>query len=144
LAVVVFDYAGWALRYPELAYISQPLAQAYFSEAGLYCDNTASSPITDDAPGGQRAMFLGMLTAHIATLNSPSAAGIPASPLVGRISDATEGSVSVRTQNDYPPGTVQWFQSTRYGAAFWAASAVFRTMQYFPRPRGPRRFPGYF
>lgn len=129
MAVVAFDYVGWSARYPELAvYISQATAQAYFNEAQLYCDNTANSPVLDDTVGGQRYMFLNMLTAHICALNAPL--GQPSSPLVGRINSATEGSVSVQTENQYPPGSPQWFQQTKYGAAFWAASAMYRTARY--------------
>jgi hypothetical protein len=58
--------------------------------------------------------------------------GQQASPLVGRIDNASEGSVAVATQNDYPPGTPQWFQQTKYGSDYWAASAPFRTMRYRP------------
>lgn len=131
MAIVTFDYALWAARYPELAAsVSSILAQAYWNEAQFYCDNTASSPVIDGAPGGQRAMLLNMVTAHIAALNAPLN-GQPSSPIVGRISSATEGSVSVGTDNPYPPGTVQWWQSTKYGAAFWAATQQYRKMQYF-------------
>ena len=71
MAAVAFDYLGWSARYPELAaYVSLQLATAYFNEAGLYCDNTVNSPVTDDSVGGQRYMFLNMLTAHIAALNA--------------------------------------------------------------------------
>lgn len=126
--VVTFDYAGWAARYPELSSVSSGLAQQYFNEAGLYCQNTPTSLVCDLA---QRAMFLNMLTAHIAALNAPLN-GQASSPIVGRISQATEGSVSVQTDNQYPPGTVQWYQQTKYGSAYWAASAQFRTMRYVP------------
>lgn len=132
--VVDFDYGAWSLRYPELAAsVSAPVAQLYFNEAGLYCDNTACSPVKDALPGGQRAMLLNMLTAHIAALNS-QLAGQASSPLVGRISNATEGSVSVQAQMDYPPGSPQWFMQTKYGASFWQASAAYRTMRYMPSP----------
>jgi hypothetical protein len=132
--VVEFDYAAWALRYPELAAsVPQPLAQQYFYEAQLYCDNTPCSPIRNWYPGGERAMLLNMLTAHIATLNAPIG-GQASSPLVGRISNATEGSVSVQTQLDLPPGTAQWFAQTKFGLAFWTATAQYRTMHYVPGP----------
>jgi hypothetical protein len=136
MAAVTFDYGAWSARYPELSSsVAQPLAQQYFNEAGLYCDNTASSPIRDDSVGGQRSVLLNMLTAHIAALNAPINGQAP-SPLVGRISNATEGSVSVQTQNDYLPGTVQWYQQTKYGSAYWAATSAYRTMRYIPgRPR---------
>ena len=127
--VVVFNYSTWAIRYPELsASVPQSLAQEYFNEAQLYCDNTPCSIICDLA---QRATLLNMVTAHIAALNAPIG-GQASSPLVGRINSATEGTVSVQTQNDYGSGTVQWFQQTKYGSAFWAATTQFRSMRYVP------------
>lgn len=128
--VVTFDYLAWSSRYPELAaWVGAPQAQAYFDEAALYCDNTPCSPI----PIWTRPMILGMATAHIAALNAPLN-NAPSSPLVGRISNATEGSVTVATQNDYPPGVAQWWQQTKYGAAWWAATVQYRTMHYSPPP----------
>lgn len=131
MAIVTFDYTLWATRYPELAgFVTSPLASAYFLEAQLYCDNTATSPITDDTV---KLMLLNMVTAHIAQLNA-TLNGQPSSNLVGRIDNATEGSVSVHAENLYKPGTVQWWQQTKYGAAFWAATQQYRTMQYVANP----------
>jgi hypothetical protein len=107
--VVVFDYSAWAARYPELASsVSQSLAQQYFNEAQLYCDNTPCSIVRNLCI---RAMLLNMVTAHIAALNAPLN-GEPSSPLVGRINSATEGSVSVGTQLDMPAGSAQWYAQT--------------------------------
>lgn len=78
-------------------------------------------------------MFLNMLTAHIAALNA-SINGQSPSPLVGRISNASEGSVSVGVQMDLAPGSAQWFAQTKYGIAYWQASLQFRSMLYFPGP----------
>lgn len=129
--VVTFSYADWSLRYPELAAsVSAPLAQLYFNEASLYCDNTPTS-IVRDLP--TRELLLNMLTAHVASLNA-SLNGQESSTLVGRISNATQGSVSVATQMDLPPGSAQWFAQTKYGAAYWAATARYRTMRYVPGP----------
>lgn len=129
MGVVAFDYAAWATRYPELAaYVAQPTAAAYFGEAELYCDNTANSPVTDDSVGGTRSKLLNMLTAHVAALNAPL--GSPSSPLVGRISNATQGSVTVATDMQLPAGSAQWYNQTKYGAAFWQASARYRQFRY--------------
>lgn len=127
--VVAFDYAAWSTRYPEfLPAVTQPLAQMFFNEACLYIDNTATSAFADATHGGQRETLLNMATAHIAALNQPGA-----SPLVGRIASANQGSVSVSV--DYKAaGTEQWWAQTRYGAALWAATASYRTMQYLPGP----------
>ena len=68
MAVVVFDYSAWALRYPELApYVSAPAAQVYFNEAQIYCDNSDFSPVQNI---GLRTTYLNMLTAHIAWLTA--------------------------------------------------------------------------
>ncbi len=124
--IVTFNFAQWIARYPEFSTLNPSLAQAYFNEAGLYCDNTDASPVpADPTTSFPRVNYLWMLTAHIAALNQTGS-----SPLVGRISSASEGSVSVQTENNYPPGTPQWYQQTKYGAAFWAATGRFRSMFY--------------
>lgn len=121
---VVFDYEAWAARYPELdAQGNAPQAQMFFNEATLYLDNTACSPVSDPT---QRAVILNQITAHIAALNGPQS-----SPLVGRISSATEGSVNVSTEYA-APGSAAWWSQTKYGAAAWQALAAYRTMQYLP------------
>ena len=135
---VVFDYGAWIARYPEFSGVSSDLAQAYFAEAGLYCANSITNPAFSL---GILPTLLNMLTAHIAWLNAPrdangnpASTGTPAAPTVGRISSATEGSVTVQIDNQYEPGTPQWFQQTRYGAAYWAATAPFRTGRYVANP----------
>ncbi|MDN7490591.1 DUF4054 domain-containing protein [Burkholderia sp. AU45274] len=131
--VVTFSYADWSARYPELAAsVTSQTAQLYFNEAQLYCDNTPTSLITDTSPGGERELLLNMVTAHIAALNAPLN-GQPSSPLVGRISNATQGSVSVQTDFQVP-GSAAWFAQTKYGAAYWQATTKYRSMLYV---RGP-------
>jgi hypothetical protein len=106
------------------------LAQAYFDQdCPLYLDNTASSPVPDLT---KRAALLNLIVAHIAALNAPQANGQSASPLVGRISSATEGSVTVQAEMGPPSGTSAWWMQTKYGASFWQATASMRTMQYVP------------
>jgi hypothetical protein len=137
---VVFQFQTWALRYPELAgFVSPVLAQMYFDEATLYLSNEPCSPVQNLT---QRAMILGMLTAHIAALNAPLN-GQPASTLVGRISGATEGSVSVTTDLEIP-GSAAWFSTTRYGLQAWQSMAAFRTFRYVPRPHHVASPYGFF
>jgi hypothetical protein len=85
-----------------------------------------------------------MLTAHIAWLNAPrdadgnpASTGSPASPIVGRINSASEGSVSVQADiGDATAGSPSqpWYMQTRYGAAYWAATAQYRTARYVANP----------
>ncbi len=139
--VVQFDYNAWVLRYPEFASVAQPLATLYFDEATIYHRNDGGGPVEDTTV---QSTLLNMLTAHIAARYATSN-NKPASPLVGRINNATEGSVTVATDLTVPAGTAQWFAQSKYGLDYWAASAPYRTMRYL---RGPRRnfgpiFPGW-
>lgn len=147
---VTFDYQTWVARYPEFTGLTQPQAQAYYDEAAVYCANDSSNPAF---PAGVLPTLLNMLTAHIAWLNAPrngsgmpAASGQPPSPLVGRINSASEGSVSVGVQLDASGSPSEaWFTQTRYGAAYWQASAQFRTARYSARPTmvGAALFPFY-
>jgi hypothetical protein len=140
-AVVSFSYPAWIARYPEFASVQKQVAQEYFNEATLYHRNDGGGPVPNAVI---QSMLLNMMTAHIAaryvqSLGSPSP-GSPqdANSLVGRISDATEGSVSVRA--DYA-GSVTvsqaWYLQTKYGADYLNATRPFRTMRYLPS-RGSR------
>ena len=132
MGIVAFNYDAWVARYPELAgSVSPQLAAAYFAEAELYCDNTPGSIVSDET---RRSLFLNMLVSHIAQLNAPIN-GQSSQTLVGRITSASEGSVSVSVENTSLPGSAQWYQQTKYGAAYWAATAPYRTAKYVPGPQ---------
>jgi hypothetical protein len=137
---VVFDYATWAATYPYLAQsVNSTQAAMYFLQAELYCDNTPQSIV--DNCHGQRVLLLNMLVAHIALMNA-SINGQPPTALVGRISQATEGSVTVASEMNYAPGSAQWFMQTQPGAAYWQATARYRKMTYVPRySAAPNPFP---
>lgn len=126
---VTFNPALWKQRYPEFVGVPDELAQLYFDEATLYCANKLN-PVKLVAT---LTTLLNQLTAHIAALNSPTTASgaSPGTP-PGRLSNVTEGSVSASFQNDYPPGTPQWYQQTKYGAAYWAATLPYRLFRYVP------------
>ncbi|KAG1434388.1 hypothetical protein G6F55_014548 [Rhizopus delemar] len=58
------------------------------------------------------------------------------SGLVGRVSSATEGSVSVSSDYSAPAGSAQWYLQTPYGAMYWEATAWLRVGRYVPGPIG--------
>lgn len=132
------NYESWILRYPEFDAVESDTYDLYFAEAGLFCRNDGSSPVTTAAA---QSALMQMLTAHIAALYSQSQ-GDPtpgdaknANTPVGRISDATQGSVSVRV--DWPSAAdssamEKWLSQTKYGAEYWAATLVYRQMRYRP------------
>jgi len=153
---VTFNYTAWQARYPSLANVGDDFAQLLFNEASLYCANVIGivcDPTT-------LLTLLNMLTAHLAYLNSPQLDGqpnttgtSPAPAQVGRISNASEGSVSVAFEMAQTPQEAAWYMQTAPGAAFWAATARYRTARYVvgnsmgqafpfggPYPLGSRRF----
>jgi hypothetical protein len=134
-AIVAFSYANWIARYPEFTAVSEPTATGYFAEASVYHANDGTGPVND--PTVQSAL-MNMLTAHIAARYAQQPGNQPATPLVGRISNATQGSVSVQADYGAPPsGTMAWYLQTKYGADYWAATIKYRTARYIPFVRPP-------
>jgi len=128
-AVVAFNYSAWVARYPEFAAVSPTAAGMYFNEATLYQRNDGTGPICDPTI---QLTLLNMLTAHIAALYNNQPSNSP----VGRISNATEGSVTGAFEYS-PPATASqaWANQTKYGAQWWAATSAYRTIQYRSPPR---------
>jgi hypothetical protein len=137
---VTFDPAAFIAAFPDFAGCSAPQLQGYFNRATLLFANAGW---TGALP--QAATLLDLLTAHIAWLNAPrdandnpSSQGQPASPLVGRVTNASEGSVSVQVdmgEADAGSPSQAYFMQTKWGAEFWAATAQFRTAFPVIRPR---------
>lgn len=139
MAIVVFDINAFRERYPEFDTVSDTLLNAYFVEATVYLDNTDCSPVTDV---NVRAVYLNMLVAHIAALNS-GVGGQKPSGLVGRVASASEGSVSVSTGEVPVSPSSWWYLQTPYGAAYWQATARYRVFQYVPGA-SPSFYPGHY
>jgi hypothetical protein len=141
---VQFDYDFWITVYPEFSStVNSVQGQEYFNLAGLYLDNTPCSvvPVLDVNGNPLRIRILGMITAQIAQLLAGSSIQ-PVSPLVGRISNAAEGSVNVATELNTPVEAA-WFAQTRYGLLAWQALLPFRTATYIPGPRAAYGAYGY-
>lgn len=125
---VIFDPARFKERYPAFAGVSDSLLQSYFDEAGLYLANDCCSPVKSMT---KREQLLWMLTAHIAMLSGAlNPGGMPG--MVGRVSSAAEGSVSISSEYNVP-GTAAWFAQTPFGASFWQATSYLRAFRYRPR-----------
>ncbi len=145
--IVTFVYDDWIAQFPELSYVPPAVAQMWFNTAGdFYLRNDGSAPIRYAATQLRLMYFL---TAHLVALFAAQhKSGLPvgatsANPtggIVGRISTASEGSVSVTAE--YAAATSQsaaFYTQTRYGAAYWDAIKAYRTFRYIP---GPTRFFG--
>jgi hypothetical protein len=128
-AVATFNPQMWRLRYPEFRDVSDDLANAYFAEATLYLRNDGTGPVES---AEQQLILLNMLVSHIASLGALNPDGSSAAGLVGPITSASEGSVSVSSGLVVEAGTAGWYQQTSYGYAFWNATAAYRSMRYIP------------
>ena len=128
MGVVVFDPVAFRTRYPEFSTLTDGMLTAYFNEATLYLNNSESSLVTDVT---QRSVLLNMAVAHLAALYSGINGQAP-SQLVGRITQASEGSVSVSSDIGPVSNTAAWWMQTKYGASYWSATAPYRTMRYRP------------
>src|ERR1035441_6967557 len=141
--VVVFDPAAFIVLYPSFATVATAALNFNFLQATLMLNNTCGSSVCD-AP--TRELLLGLLTAHItALLNGVNGQGL--SGLVGRITDATEGTVSVSAEMAVQTTSlyVASLSQTQWGMMFLAATVRFRSMRYVaapPRNYGPWPYHG--
>ena len=126
MPAVVFDTGRFLARFPEFDNVADEQLQALFNAATLYLDNTDASLVTNVA--AREALFM-LLVAHLAQLNFGSKTS-PATPLVGRVTSVSEGSVSISGDAPALPGTATWYGLTKYGISYWQATAPWRTMQY--------------
>lgn len=138
MAVAVFDYTKWTAMFPYLAAVPEQIATGFFTVAELLFANDDCSPIQD---ADKRLVFLNYIVAHLARLAGyPVAAGGSAQPdgMVGRVSSATEGTVSISTDYGAVRESQAWWIQTQEGATFWQLTRAFRTARYIAAP--PRNF----
>ena len=118
-----FVYSAWLARYPEFGdRVTSDMANAYVPEATLYAGRASGNIV-----------ILNALVAHIAALNAPNSEG-ESNDLVGRISNASQGSVSVATEMNLPDAAA-YFAQTKYGVSAWQMMAGYRLARVYPRCR---------
>lgn len=132
MAIVVFDPSQFKTAFPEFAAVPDARLTLLFNMAtASLIDNTDASIVVDVV---QRASMLDLAVAHLLTLFGTTVAGTGnagPSGVVGRLSSATEGSVSSSFEMNVPvsPGSA-WWNQTQYGAMFWVMMAPFRSFRY--------------
>ena len=136
--IVTFNEAAFLLRYPQFAVYAAAnpgMLQMVFDEVTvLYINNTPRSYIRDVAT---RSVLINLAIAHILQLGGATAVGGAGSTAgqVGRVSSATEGSVSASLDMGSTSANAAWWLQSQYGAEFWNATARFRTFRYAAAPR---------
>lgn len=130
--VVTFDPTLFKVAYPEFASAANASLLANFGLAQLVLNNSCRSLVCDAT---KRETLLNLLVAHVTQLRNGMNGQQPGG-LVGRVSQATEGSVSVSAEFPTNPGAA-WFLQTAWGALYWQATSQYRTMRYIPPPCRP-------
>lgn len=134
MAIVTFDPAAFKAAYPEFASTPDARCQLMFDQAQYtLLDNVENAPPMDVT---FRANLFNLIVAHLllllGTAPAPNPDGSVDSTPPGRISQATQGTVStsfelkVTDQN----ASATWWNQTKYGAMFWAATVRFRSFRY--------------
>lgn len=143
--IVIFSPTEFVGLWPEFTGITNGAMQNAFNEAIYLCDNSCGSIVHD---AQKRLVLLYLLTAHLLFLNVGTNDGqgnvTPPQGIVGRIANATEGSVSVAAE--YSSNVTQseaFFIQTKYGAQFWQLTAQARTFRYAGAPLSGPNGPAY-
>jgi hypothetical protein len=128
--VVVFDATAFKVLFPMFATVADVLLEMNFAAAEMLVKNTCCSRVVDAV---KRERLLNLLVAHITQLLN-GINGQPPAGIVGVVTSATEGSVSVDTTVGPIPFTAVYFAQTQFGLLFWQLTAPFRAFVYVPAP----------
>jgi len=128
-AIAIFNYEIWQAQFRKFTAVSQVQAQGYWNEACLIHNNTGNGPVTDPT---QQQTLLNLLTAHIAFLDvghdgNPST---PSQGMPGRVSSASQGSVSLSTEFSGTGKNEAYYAQSTYGIRYWRAMRPFWTFRY--------------
>lgn len=129
--IVPFVYADWVAQYPQFSLIPQFVVEnTFYDVAVAFFRNDGVGPVSTALT---QTTGLYLMIAHMAQITYGPNTATPSGGLVGRISQATQGSVSVTSDFPTTP-TNAWFMQSQYGATFWQLTAAYRTMRYMPGP----------
>ena len=125
MSIVVFVPADFKSAYPEFASVADARTTLLFNmAAATLLDNTDNSPVMDI---GLRTQLFYLLVAHLLLLLG-IAPTQPDNTPPGRLSSATEGTITTSFEYLLPPGSAMapWYVQTKYGAMYWTMTAQFR------------------
>ena len=137
MAVVELDIEEFKKQYPVFNSLDDAVYKRLFSLACLKVNNTDHSLVINIE---ERGMLLYLLMAHFAELdpgivdtNGSNGSG----GLVGRVSSASEGSVSISSEYAAMTQSSAWYLQTQYGAMYWELTSRYRKFRYFaPNKQG--------
>lgn len=135
--VAELSVAEWRARYPQYDNLTDEQIEDLLLDATDYLENTPCS-IVSNLDKRKRLIYL--LTAHLAFLFYPDVNGDGGTGFVGRIGNATEGSVSISSGISGVPFKAEFFMQSKYGYDFWERTKIYRMGLYVPGPRVSRCF----
>lgn len=139
MSTVILDVTVFRAMYPEFSSLSDLEIENLFMLAQVLLENNDCSVVVNEE---KRKVLLYLLTAHLAFLGvgiSPTSPGAGSSPgakssIVGRISSATEGSVTIGLDlASNIPFRAAYFAQSKYGLLFWQMMAPYRTGLYYAK-----------
>ncbi|NNS07336.1 DUF4054 domain-containing protein [Erwinia sp. JH02] len=129
MAIVVLDIPKFRAMFPEFSNVTDETLPFLFDQATDYLNNSDFS-LVDDVIKRERLLYL--LMAHLASVRYGDANGNGGTGMVGRISSASEGSVSVSSDAGQVEFRYMWYTQSQYGMEFWQATKVYRMANYYP------------
>ncbi len=135
--VVVFEPGVFKTQYPAFATVADAALLMNFDLATIQLNNSCGSRV---CAANIRESLLNLLTAHITALLN-GANGAAPSGIVGRVNQATEGSVSVGADMGAVVYGEAYYLQTQWGALYWQSTAAWRQAVYIAPPT--RCYDGY-
>lgn len=129
MAIVVLDIPKFRAMFPEFSNVPDAQLPFLFDRATDYLNNSECS-LVEDAIKRERLLYL--LMAHLAYVRYGDNKGNGGSGLVGRLSSASEGSVSVSSEAGQVEFRYMWYTQSQYGMDYWQATKVYRMANYYP------------
>lgn len=121
---ISFDVADFKEKYPSIT-LSDDRLEFAFEQATMLLNNEKNGGV--QMPDKKRKMLFYLLVAHLATLQSKIDSGNDA---VGKVTSASEGSVSVSLDAGQTSFNKTFYQQTQYGAMYLALTAKYRSFLY--------------
>lgn len=125
---VVLSVDGFRKRYPEFDNVTDTALSNLFDMAELYISNDYGSVVTNL---NKRETLMYLIVAHLCYIRYGDNKGNGGSGMVGRISSASEGSVSVSADVGAVEFRNAWYTQSPYGMDFWQATKVYRMGVWF-------------
>lgn len=131
--VVEFVPADFKVLFPQFATVADSLLMMFFDLATLILNNTCNSLVSDAA---MRERLLNLLVAHMATQWPTAAAAGSGGGIVGNVTGATEGTVSISAAwASEVSQSMAYFIQTQFGAMFWQLTSPYRSFRYVAPPQ---------